>query len=345
MQIISLLIIKVTLILLYLNVNLIDCNCIWYGECGPSAAGNGLKYNCEYKGEAKQLLDKDSLAIIKDLCPHLYQGDNQTYTCCDPAQIHRFNEDLSLPKQLLLRCPACYRNFRTFLCDMTCNPNQAQFLNITKDQPCTNKTKEIEREEVTQEENEDYDDDDSLIKKRSTDDDQCMEITQLNYEITPFFVERFYNSCKDVKFSSSNGKVLDLLCGTTACTPEKLVYFLGNNPQSPFVFNVILTNDSNAANSTSFDCNTSINEKYYKAGACGCSDCALSCPMPPPYIPKEECRIWSIRCFTFTVACCYIAFVVSFFGILLFSYLRNSHKKNENFSEGMLRALIFKALN
>ena len=98
-----------------------------YGECEVSDSNPNAKYNCKYRGEAKPL-ESNASSLLKDLCPHLYLGEKETRTCCDYAQLKRLYDDMSLPKQLMSRCPACYRNFKAFLCDMTCGPNQADFL-------------------------------------------------------------------------------------------------------------------------------------------------------------------------------------------------------------------------
>ena len=49
----------------------------------------------------------------------------------------RLQSDLSVPRQLMSRCPACFFNFKAFLCDLTCNPNQSDFLLVTSEQDYT----------------------------------------------------------------------------------------------------------------------------------------------------------------------------------------------------------------
>lgn len=60
----------------------------------------------------------------------MYNGD-QTHTCCDEVQLGHLENDLSFPKQLMTRCPACFINFKAFLCDFTCSPKQREFLVVT----------------------------------------------------------------------------------------------------------------------------------------------------------------------------------------------------------------------
>jgi len=102
-----------------------------YGECGQTSTG--ARFNCKYDGEAK-LLSEKSGTLFKEMCPHLF-NENQTYTCCDSNQIERLNNGFSIPRQLLSNCPACFLNFKTFLCDIICNPNQRDFLLVTKEEP------------------------------------------------------------------------------------------------------------------------------------------------------------------------------------------------------------------
>ena len=132
-----------------------------YGECGP--AQNSAVYNCEYTGKAKPLQPEAS-ELLQELCPHLYTGANSTNICCDYAQLSRFSTSMQLPKQLMSRCPACYRNFKAFLCDMTCGPNQSDFLLVTG-RSVFNETKQS-------------------------------QITSYTYHITNYYTNELFNSCK-----------------------------------------------------------------------------------------------------------------------------------------------------
>lgn len=130
-----------------------------YGECGP--ANNDAVYNCEYTGEAKPLQNDSTALLLKDVCPHLYTG-NTTTTCCDYAQLKRLYDDMSVPRQLMSRCPACFRNFKAFLCDMTCGPNQRDFLLVTGSEPYKNRS----------------------------------QVTKYTYHITNYYTNAMFNSCK-----------------------------------------------------------------------------------------------------------------------------------------------------
>ena len=106
-------------------------DCIMYGECGPTPKENGV-YNCKYSGKSKKL-PQHILKKFKDVCPHLYNG-NETFTCCDADQVARLIDGISVPKQLMSRCPSCFLNFRTLVCDFSCSPKQHEFVHISSEE-------------------------------------------------------------------------------------------------------------------------------------------------------------------------------------------------------------------
>lgn len=150
-------------------------DCIMYGECGPANAG--AVYNCKYTGQAKPM-QQNASSLLKDICPHLYNGDNKTSTCCDYAQLKRLSDDMSLPRQLMSRCPACYRNFKAFLCDMTCGPNQSDFLLVTNEEPYIKLNEQQLKE--TKEKN--------ALKQ--------MQVLRYTYHITNYYTQYMFDSCK-----------------------------------------------------------------------------------------------------------------------------------------------------
>lgn len=191
---------------------------MWYGECGPSDTNPSANYNCKYDGEAVLQKDEKFMSMFKELCPHLYKGPNTTATCCDAEQFYHFNADLSVPKQLMSRCPACFTNFRTFLCDMTCSPNNADFLLITQSRPYHPKSTtappshDDHEEEEENEENEDNESahedknrsgrqrrDVTSQPHRYTSDDPpkpTEEVIRYTYHLTNYYANNLYNSCK-----------------------------------------------------------------------------------------------------------------------------------------------------
>lgn len=293
-----------TLIFLFSLTVYVDADCIWYDECGDSGTG---KYNCKYQGKPKLL--ESNLETFKELCPHLYTGDNSTETCCAPSQVQTLHDNLSVPKQLLSRCPSCYTNFRAFLCDLTCHPKSSEFLLVTNEK-----------------------------EYNETD----MEIVQITYHMTKLYADELFNSCKDVQYSSSGQKVMDLICGSPSggCTPQKLVSFLGNNDQSPFIFDMNVTDSEYDYNSTlhitpvntsMHHCNNNIDMPFYKATACGCSDCEDACPIPIPPPVEKQCLIWSFECLNVVLLGLFVIFSVTF--ILTIFITRNREIKQNSYQE------------
>lgn len=57
--------------------------------------------------------------------------------------------------------------------------------------------------------------------------------------------------------------------------------------------------------------------QYYKAPACGCADCADSCPVPvfPP--TSELCKVGDITCLDFICIILFSTFAIVFLTVLL----------------------------
>uniref|UniRef100_A0A8C2PQS4 Niemann-Pick disease, type C1 n=1 Tax=Cyprinus carpio TaxID=7962 RepID=A0A8C2PQS4_CYPCA len=57
--------------------------------------------------------------------PGLVYGDNRV--CCDTQQLKTLKNNIQIP----LQCPACFFNFMTLFCELTCSPRQSDFINST----------------------------------------------------------------------------------------------------------------------------------------------------------------------------------------------------------------------
>ncbi|CAF3904880.1 unnamed protein product, partial [Rotaria magnacalcarata] len=105
-----------------------DGHCIWYGPCGENSLGKIT--NCYYNGTAQLLTDESALKTLETSCGMIYNGTNNTYTCCSGDQIKIMADQFGLAKLMLGRCPSCYYNFRSLFCAMTCAPDQSRFLTV-----------------------------------------------------------------------------------------------------------------------------------------------------------------------------------------------------------------------
>lgn len=115
------------------------------------------------------------------------------------------------------RCPACFTNFRAFLCDMTCHPNNSDFLLITQDKPYTPPSptstaatnNDVELENIEQEDEHTVN---SRRKRRSIVEEKVVvipssrdpvtpptpteEVVRLTYYLTNYYASNLFNSCK-----------------------------------------------------------------------------------------------------------------------------------------------------
>ncbi|CAH1135903.1 unnamed protein product [Ceutorhynchus assimilis] len=233
-------------------------HCIWYGQCNQK---NGLSQNCVYNGTGKAL-NSTGAAILKSWCPHMDPG----MVCCDDTQMMTLDKSVNLAANFLKRCPSCMFNLVRSICDLTCSPHQSTFIAV----------KETKTNEQT---NKSY-------------------VTAVDYYITQNYLEKTYNSCKQVSVPSTGQLALDLMCGSWGalqCTANRWFEFMGTagpaNPFVPFQINYFNTSSTDkVGNFTPADpaitpCNQPLNAA---TPACSCVDCEASCPVPPPQPPKPQ---------------------------------------------------------
>jgi hypothetical protein len=81
-------------------------------------------------------------------------------------------------------------------------------------------------------------------------------------------------------------------------------------------------------NTPMHNCKDKINMTYFRASACGCTDCLESCPTPKPHPPEKICKLWGFECFTVAMMMLFVVSTVSFIvGLLVSSQLK---RKNSN---------------
>ena len=138
------------------------------------------------------------------------------------------------------------------------------------------------------------------------------------------------------------------MCGspTDGCTPKAFVDYLGNNPDSPFIFLVNITDtpydiySSNEnktlhitpINTTMSSCSQGVDLPFFKAGPCGCSDCVALCPKPVPPPEVKVCKLWGFNCldaaYMSGFAICTIGFLLTLIFTNIFSRLKD-HEEEE----------------
>ena len=277
---------------------------MWYGQCGTNPFTR-KPINCLYNGPAKPIDGRPSHDILVELCPAL-AGKNGT-VCCSYKQLVSLQSGIQSAQQMMARCPSCWRNFRELYCQMTCSPSNSMFLNPLE-----------------------------LIDKKS--------IKSIEYHVDKEFRDGLYNSCKDVIFPSSNQKIMNFLCGTTAdkCSPLKFLRFMGDpeiNGVSPFL---IKYPESATGNIDPMDvkvalCNETVTDPYTNktSDACSCQDCKQSCTPLPHYQPTKhwELDIGDIHfnIISFVTLLVYLAFLVLFIAgsICYYNYSSKHHRSPE----------------
>ena len=163
---------------------------------------------------------------------------------------------------------------------------------------------------------------------------------QSDFYVTKQFVDGLYNSCRDVVFPGSNGKVMDFMCGTTAakCNPVKFTNFIGTKPNAPFTIKFHI--DQTVANVTNNNLKMiGCNETYVlpsgrNSSKCSCQDCETNCPVPPtPPAQKKPIYVLGIKLFYFVVGACVLVWLALFLVYSVLDILRTSKNAIDNQSK------------
>lgn len=289
------------------NVTRKDGYCMWYGQCGTNPATK-KPVNCVYNGPAKPVDGKKSFDILAELCPEF--SHNGSKVCCSFDQIASLQSGLKSAQQMMARCPSCWKNFCELYCSMTCSPNNSMFMSVEKVAPNNNKS-----------------------------------ILAINYYVDKTFRDGLYNSCKNVIFPSSNQKIMNFMCGTSAdkCNPLKFLRFMGNpslNGVSPFLINYPTTPAEGIVPMYAdiHLCNESVFQPFTNStlSPCSCQDCIQSCPVLPHYIPPEHWHLdigdIHFNLISFVTLLVYLAFLVLFTAgsILYFNYSSSRYNFQTN---------------
>lgn len=215
--------------------------------------------------------------------------------CCDSAQLDNLETNLKKAENIIASCPACKHNFFQFFCTFTCSSNQSQFVEIV-DTSQSRQKKEI--------------------------------VDELNYYVDPASASDFYDSCKDVKFSATNGYAMDLI-GGGAKNYKDFLKFLGDKKPllggSPFQMNFYWSSQPHDIERSVQDAKP-CNDPDYK---CACTDCDISCPTLDPVkrIGDEydfSCKIGMAPCASVLAVVIYILLIGMGLGWIAFEQFWSS---------------------
>jgi Niemann-Pick C1 protein len=244
---------------------------------------------CFERHDPQKVSDEDALETLKSICPSLFRTSSgeeisDPFVCCSSTQIYEMETNFQFPAQMgLSRCPSCSYNFRTVLCEMTCNPRQAEFLRV--------------------------------VNTSLAEDGFRQQIDNVEYHLDASFPEKLHDSCKGVQGLAPGQMLLDLMCGpwgSKECTGRKWLSFIGesieDNGQSPFgvnyVFHEVPKKESGRVK---------VQEKDYESGSlhplspssfscyerpspkdlsCSCNDCEETCrrkqlPAEAKFLPED----------------------------------------------------------
>ncbi|CAF4312374.1 unnamed protein product, partial [Adineta steineri] len=109
-----------TLIVIYLNYA--SSKCIWY-----EGINNG--FNQAYLNGEPKPLPLEDIGLLNEMCPHIPTREGESpKLCCDRKQLAEMQKFKYIIDNLIGRCPSCYFNFLRIFCEMSCNPNQDEFI-------------------------------------------------------------------------------------------------------------------------------------------------------------------------------------------------------------------------
>ncbi|CAG8477780.1 7055_t:CDS:2 [Ambispora leptoticha] len=260
--------------------------CVMRGECGPKTMF-GKSLNCPFNEPAVKP-DTELREKLVSICG----AEFNSLTCCDADQLNTLYESTKQAETLISSCPACWKNFLKFFCTFTCSPNQSTFVNVTS----------------------------TSISKTGQE-----IVTSVDFFVGENQGTGFYDSCKDIKFTATNGYVMDLIGGGAKNYHDFFVFLGQERPPlgSPFQINFPLIDPTGEM--TPFDepakrCNdTDINYR------CSCVDCQPVCPiLDPTPSEKAACQIRSLSCLSFILILIYVSIIASIIG----AYALKRHRDN-----------------
>ncbi|KAL2512716.1 Patched family protein [Abeliophyllum distichum] len=274
--------------------------CAMFDICGTRSDGKVL--NCPF-GSPSVKPDELLSSKIQSLCPTITGN-----VCCTETQFETLRAQVQQAVPFLVGCPACLRNFLNLFCELSCSPNQSQFINVT------------------------------FVSKVGNN----LTVDGIDFYITDTFGEELFESCKDVKFGTMNTRAIDFV-GAGAENFREWYAFIGRKagpdvPGSPYSINFLPaapeTSGMRPMNVSTYSCgDTSL--------GCSCGDCPSS-PIcsnsaPSPH-QKRSCsvRIGSLKakCIEVAVAVLYAILVSVFLGWGFF------HRKRERSPASRTNSLI-----
>lgn len=241
-----------------------------------------------------QVEDNDFRTLLTSVCgPELANSP----VCCTAEQVQTLQSNFQQAETIISSCPACRNNFREFYCKFTCSPDQGDFISVTS-------TQETSTGETA--------------------------VKSLDFRVSEQMGQGFFDSCKNVKFSATNGYAMDFIGGGAKNYSAFLQYMGDERPGlgSPFQINFPAPSNELALDYRARDCSDSD-----LGSRCACIDCPNVCAVLPPIEPPSagsHCQIGAISCLSFVIIVAYALAVTSFitgFGIMAWRRKRNTSER------------------
>ncbi|XP_076237952.1 NPC intracellular cholesterol transporter 1 homolog 1b [Calliopsis andreniformis] len=218
-------------------------HCVMYGDCGVTE--KGLNRTCVNNTFAQLVNNTDAEKHLREKCPKYFQDNDTPKLCCDVDNINTLVTQLNMAEGIFARCPTCLKNMYHLLCDLSCSPEQSRFIRITK---------------------------------QDMNEDNRAYVTEMEVYVAQEYMDKTYDSCKNVIHPASGNLGMDLGCGVhgaSRCTAKLWYEYQGDPTANPFVpFRMIFMPDKPYWNHSVKPC-----EKNYDGfQACSCVDCPVACP-------------------------------------------------------------------
>lgn len=277
--------------------------CAMFDSCGKKSVF-GKQLPCANNTRAVAPLDA-SLEILGRICGADF--DLTHGVCCSYNQLVTLEENLKKAEPLISSCPACKKNFYDFFCKFTCASDQSTFVEVTKEQSAIDTNKNI--------------------------------VTELSVFTDPEYAQKFFDSCKELKFSATNGYAMDLI-GGGAKNYSQFLKFLGDEKPllggSPFQINFKYELPENAEKGLKLSGGNmkACNDPLYK---CACSDCSVACPTLPKFHDvRKKCHLGPLPCFSFAILVVWIGlfFVIGGYHMYLARWRKHEFERLNHILEG-----------
>ncbi|XP_030058354.1 NPC1-like intracellular cholesterol transporter 1 [Microcaecilia unicolor] len=284
--------------------------CAFYGDCGlnPEVSGSLIPafVPCVSNTPARKL-NGANLTVLKAICPMLYNGDNDTYSCCSSLQLDNLKKSLSLSRAILSRCPSCAENFANSYCQNICSPDQSVFTNVTRTFHANISGQSLEG--------------------------------VLHYQCyyNQKFADDTFSSCRNVRMPATGGYAIEAMCGKYGahlCTTQRWLDYQGDssNGVSPLDISFKLIDNRTIIGDGIVPFSSKVwkcSEAFGSEGEpCSCLDCTESCPAIPSPSPKPS--PFKIGELDGSLVICILVFfilVLAFLGYLISRFCTSSKNK------------------